>query len=213
MRKRPALALAALLAALVLATAGCSAPDAASDAEPTSTWSSGSQAETPATPDATDAEVADEQPAQQEDVSHGLPHRGMSAELIDATWLGAHDDTGDVVQGGQLTGCVPYNWRAQNGTGDMVFAAYVRDGEVIRVSKFNMGTDYWIDAGRRSRALPDRAASGAQAASGGAGWSPSEDPQDYGSPEEYADNAQGEFAAHGSADPWNEAYNYWEDND
>ena len=157
---------------------------------------------------ATDATGQTDQQQLQEDVSTRLPYVGMSANLIDSTYLGAHDSQGDQITGGQLRGSVPYTWYAQNGTGDMLFTAYVKDGKVIKVAKFNLSKNYWSNGD-----LPDRTASGEAKASSGATsstFTPSADPEDYDTPEEYADEAQGEFAAAGSTDAWNDAYAYWE---
>lgn len=206
-----------LLAALALLLAGCSAADTTdASADSAAATTTGSTKE-PATTQSSDTQAATstaatDQTTQEEDVSHQLPYEGMSGGLIDKTWLGPHDDTDKMVQGGQLKGSIPYQWRAQNGTGDMVFTAYVRDGIVIKVSKFNMNTTYWIDASGHARSLPDRSASGASTSSSGSVWTPTEDPSDYSSPDEYADNAEDEFAAHGCSNPWDEAYAYWEGN-
>ena len=158
---------------------------------------------------ATDSSAQANQQQAQEDVSNRLPYVGMSASLIDSTYLGAHEKQGDQVTGGQLRGSVPYTWYAQNGTGDMLFSAYVKDGRVIKVAKFNLSKNYWSNG-----SLPDRTASGeAKASSGSAdsgAFTPSADPEDYDTPEAYADEAQGEFAAAGSADSWNDACAYWE---
>ena len=92
---------------------------------------------------ATDATGQTDQQQLQEDVSTRLPYVGMSASLIDSTYLGVHDSQGDQITGGQLRGSVPYTWYAQNGTGDMLFTAYVKDGQVIKVAKFNLSKNYW----------------------------------------------------------------------
>lgn len=56
----------------------------------------------------------------------------------------------------------------------------------------------------------DRTASGARVDGGATQFVPNEDPSDYDSPDEYADAAEDEFAAHGSSNSWQEAFDYWE---
>lgn len=143
-------------------------------------------------------------------IDEGLPFIDMDASLIDQTWLGAHDEEGEVITGGGLfAGGTPYCWRAWNGTGDRVFEAIVRDGRVIKVNKDNLGKNYWAVPGQiLDRELPDRTASGAQVDRGSCGSIP-DDPTDYDSPDEYADNNSYAFAANGASDPWQSAYDYW----
>lgn len=143
-------------------------------------------------------------------IAEGLPFKDMDASLIDQTWLGVHDEKGEVISGGSLfSGGIPYCWRAQNGTDDMVFEAIVRDGRVIKVSKYNQGSNYWAVPGQiLGRDLPDRTASGAMVDKGARGAVP-DDPTDYASPDEYADNNEAAFASNGASDPWQSAYDYW----
>lgn len=145
-------------------------------------------------------------------IAESMPYIGMPEELIGDTWLGTPDQVDDpVAGGGLLVGSVPYRWCAENGTGDVVFTAYVRDGEVVKVSKELEGTTYWRTPGSAvSSYYPDLAASGEAVEKKTPGLP--EDPMDYSSPNEYADNAQGWFLANGSEDPWYDAYRYWEDN-
>ena len=142
-------------------------------------------------------------------IAEGLPFKDMDEGLIDQTWLGMHDKVGDPIEGGLFDGGVTYTWLAQNGTGDAVFSAIVVDGRVVKVDKCNMGCNYWAVPGKiLSRELPDRTASGAWVDTGATTPQP-EDPTDYDSPEEYADNNEGVFAANGASDPWQSAYDYW----
>ena len=145
-------------------------------------------------------------------IAESMPYIGMPEGLIGDTWLGTPDQVDDpVAGGGLLAGSVPYRWCAENGTGDVVFTAYVRDGEVVKVSKELEGTTYWRTPGSAvSSYYPDLAASGEAVEKKTPGLP--EDPMDYSSPNEYADNAQGWFLANGSEDPWYDAYRYWEDN-
>lgn len=143
-------------------------------------------------------------------IAEGLPFKDMDASLIDQTWLGVHDEKGEIISGSSLfSGGTPYYWRAQNGTDDLVFEAIVRDGRVIKVSKFNQGRNYWAVPGQiLGRDLPDRTASGAMVDKGTLSAVP-DDPTDYASPEEYADNNEAAFASNGASDPWQSAYDYW----
>lgn len=146
-------------------------------------------------------------------IADSMPYIGLPEELIDKTWLGEHDIVDEVVGGsGLLAGSVPYRWCAENGTGDIVFTAYVRDGEVIKVNKNMLWSDYWsVPDSFTSLDYPDLDASGERVE-----VEPlignREDPLDYDTPEEYADNAEDWFRANGSEDPWDDAYRYWEDN-
>ena len=155
-------------------------------------------------------------------ISESLPYKGMDVAFIDETWLGEHDGEGDAVGGtGSKAGSIPYYWLADNGTGDKVFTAYVRDGKVIAVNRDNSSTDYWRSEDG-SYDYPDLDASGERVDGDGDGGGDDdddssahvtlEDPLDYDSPEEYADNAYKDFEALGSDDPWDDAYEYWEDN-
>lgn len=143
-------------------------------------------------------------------ISEGLPFKDMDTSLIDQTWLGVHDEKGEIISGGSLfSGGTPFYWRAQNGTDDLVFEAIVRDGRVIKVSKFNQGRNYWAVPGQiLGRDLPDRTASGAMVEKGSLDVVP-DDPTDYASPKEYADNNETAFASNGASDPWQSAYDYW----
>ena len=143
-------------------------------------------------------------------IAEGLPFKDMDASLIDQTWLGVHDEKGEVIDGNSLfSGGTPYYWRAQNGTNDVVFEAIVRDGRVIKVSKYNQGRNYWAVPGQiLGRDLPDRTASGAMVDKDALDAVP-DDPTDYASPEEYADNNEAAFASNGASGPWQSAYDYW----
>lgn len=142
-------------------------------------------------------------------IAEGLPFKDMDGSLIDQTWLGEHDEMGEPIDGGLFAGGISYTWNAQNGTDDAVFSAIVVDGRVAKVSKCNMGRNYWAVPGSLSgRELPDRTASGAQVDTSAAGRQP-EDPTDYDSPEAYADNNEDAFRANGAEDPWQSAYDYW----
>lgn len=143
-------------------------------------------------------------------IAEGLPFKDMDSSLIDQTWLGVHDEEGEVISCGSLfSGGTPYYWRAQNGTDDVVFGAIVRDGRVIKVSKYNQGSNYWAVPGQiLGRDLPDRTASGAMVDKGTLDAVP-DDPTDYASPDEYADNNEAAFASNGASDPWQSAYDYW----
>lgn len=145
-----------------------------------------------------------------ENVAERLPYIGLPESLIDKTWLGVPDRVGEVIDGGKFEGGTPYYWNAQNGSGDLLFDAIVVDGVVVNVSKYNLAKNYWCDAAGTMRVLPDRTASGAQVDGGTTQFVPQEDPSDYDSPDEYADAAEDEFAAHGSSNSWQEAFDYWE---
>ena len=147
-----------------------------------------------------------------ENVAERLPYIGLPESLIDKTWLGVPDRVGEVIDSGKFKGGTPYYWNAQNGSGDMLFDAIVVDGVVVNVSKYNLAKNYWCDATGTIRMLPDRTASGAQVDGGTRQFVPQEDPSDYDSPDEYADAAEDEFAAHGSSNPWQDAFDYWESN-
>lgn len=145
-----------------------------------------------------------------ESVAELLPYIGLPESLIDKTWLGAPDRVGEAIDGGKFKDGTPYYWNAQNGSGDLLLDAIVVDGVVVNVSKYNLAKNYWCDAADTMRVLPDRAASGARVDGGATQLDPNEDPSDYDSPDEYADAAEDEFADHGSSNPWQEAFDYWE---
>lgn len=146
-------------------------------------------------------------------LSESLPYVDMPEEAIDATWLGPHDVMDPVIlDGGLLEGSVPYRWCAENGSGDVVFTAYVRNGRVIKVNKDNSHTTYWRNQGEQTTFdLPDLHASGEHVE-----VEPLEgnmpDPLDYTNGEQYADAAEEWFRRHGSEDPWNDALDYWDGN-
>ena len=145
-------------------------------------------------------------------ISESMPYVGMDAKFIDVTWMGEHDGTDEVLDSGKWEGGTPYYWLADNDTGDRVFTAIVLDGEVAKVNKDNSYLDYWYDPDSiLTLDYPDMDAAGER---------PEDDDDDadypdtddYSSAEEYADEAQGDFEAAGSDDPWNDAYDYWWDN-
>ena len=141
------------------------------------------------------------------DLAEKLPYQGMNAFWIDQTWLGPHDEYDDVpIEGGQKEGATTYMWKAKNGTNDTIFYAYVRDYEVIAVSKGYSATDYWPDLWGK----PDLYASGKARPPS----IPSErpDPADYDDPDDYADDAEAWYTAHGSDDPYADAVEDWEAN-
>lgn len=146
-------------------------------------------------------------------IAESMPYIGLPEELIDRTWLGEHDIVDEVIGGsGLLAGSVPYQWCAENGTDDIIFTAYVRDGEVIKVNKNMLWSNYWsVPDSFTSLDYPDLDASGERVEVEPL-MGNREDPLDYDTPEEYADNAEDWFRANGSEDPWDEAYRYWEDN-
>lgn len=143
-------------------------------------------------------------------VAELLPYIGLPESLIDKTWLGAPDRVGEVIDGGKFKDGTPYYWNAQNGSGDLLFDAIAVDGVVVNVSKYNLAKNYWRDAAGEMRVLPDRTASEARIDAGAIPLVPQEDPSDYASPDEYADATEDEFAARGSSDPWQDAFDYWE---
>lgn len=214
------LAVATALLCLVACSPAASEPsgDGASSAQEKA--GSSSSVHTAAEIEAMLAELKSEQEPEQEPalterpdgkaIAEGLPFKDMDASLIDQTWLGAHDEEGEVITGGSLlAGGTPYYWRAWNGTGDRVFEAIVRDGRVIKVSKDNLGRNYWAVPGQiLGRELPDRTASGAMVDKDALTAVP-DDPTDYNSPDEYADDNEAVFASNGASDPWQSAYDYW----
>lgn len=157
-----------------------------------------------------EAGVVPDAGATAESVAGRLPYIGLPESLIDKTWLGVPDWVGEVIDSGKFEGGTPYYWNAQNGSGDLLFDAIVVNGVVVNVSKYNLAKNYWLDADGAMRALPDRTASGAMVDADTAPFVPQEDPSDYDSPDEYADDAEDEFAAHGSSNPWQDAFDYWE---
>ncbi len=196
------------IAVCLVALAGCSS---AGDNVAQTTWEKdfSSQTQTSETSGQEAANPQEDAAAQSSTVSVGnrLPYVGMSGDLIDATWLGPASGVGDKTEGGKFAGSTPYYWRAQNGTNDLVFSAYVKDGEVVMVAKFNTSKNYWGSAGGSSvlsRELPDLYASGetvekdASAAQDGKpdadGW---DDPDDYAKA-----NAD-------AFDSYDAAYDYW----
>lgn len=202
MKKR---ALLPFAAALAIALAGCGAqaaspqPSPAEDADPAPVSAPAPTAPVPSQGQADPQEPSEPLP----DVSGKLPYIGMPAELIDATWLGPADEVADAVEGtGLLAGSVPYRWRAENGTGDLVFTAYVRDGEVLKVVKENLGKDYWKQPGSAvTRDFPDLGGEGGQVGGGASPRVP--DPEDYDNAEDYANAAASAFGS------WDAAHDHW----
>lgn len=145
-------------------------------------------------------------------IAESLPYEGMDVKFIDLTWLGEHDGTetdDDETQ---------YYWLADNDTGDRVFTAYVVDGVVDTTFRNNAGTNYWKDE-EEDFDYPDLDASGEDVKrdygdddDDSSANITLEDPLDYNTPEEYADNAYKDFEALGYDDPWDAAFEYWEDN-
>lgn len=192
-------------AALAIALAGCGAqaaspqPSPAEDADPAPVSAPAPTAPVPSQGQSEPQEPSEPLP----DVSGKLPYIGMPAELIDATWLGPADEVADAVEGtGLLAGSVPYRWRAENGTDDLVFTAYVRDGEVLKVVKENLGKDYWKQPGSAvTRDFPDLGGEGGQVGGGASPRVP--DPEDYDDAEDYANAAAGAFGSRDAAhDHW-----------
>lgn len=202
MKKR---ALLPFVAALAIALAGCGAqaaspqPSPAEDADPAPVSAPAPMASVPSQGQADPQEPSEPLP----NVSGKLPYIGMPAELIDATWLGPADEVADAVEGtGLLAGSVPYRWRAENGTGDLVFTAYVRDGEVLKVVKENLDKDYWKQPGSAvTRDFPDLGGEGGQVGGGASPRVP--DPEDYDDAEDYANAAAGAFGS------WDAAHDHW----
>ena len=190
-------------AALAIALAGCGVqassqqPSPAKDAVP-------APVSAPAAPTSSQDQAKPQMPSEPlPDVSGELPYIGMPAELIDATWLGPADEVADAVEGtGLLAGSIPYRWHARNGTGDLVFSAYVRDGVVLKVVKENLGKDYWKQPGSAvTRDFPDLGGEGEQVGGGASPRVP--DPEDYDDAEDYADAAAGAFGS------WDAAHDHW----
>lgn len=128
----------------------------------------------------------------------------MPAELLDKTWLGAPERTGEIIDGGLFDGGVTYYWYSSNGLHDVLFSATVRDGEVINVAKWNTGRNYW----EGYWGLPNRDASGEVVKATAPTY---ESPYDYDSPDDYADTAEDYFRWLGCDDPYDAAYQHWED--
>ncbi len=150
------------------------------------------------------------------DISEGLPFKGMDVSLLDQTWLGAHDEEGEQIQGGLYDGGTSYRWLARNGTGDRVFSAIALDGVVAQVTKENLSKDYWANPGSvMPKELPDREAAGTAVVASGSSPIPeeapdgAEDPLDYDDPEDYADANERAFELQGTKDAWQAAYEYW----
>ncbi|MDO4848251.1 MAG: hypothetical protein Q4B45_00560 [Coriobacteriia bacterium] len=166
--------------------------DSDSSADKGSSVAQGPSSTASATPGGGDAEPA-------LDVSDKLPYKGMPAEYIDQTWLGPADEMGDRISGGKYSGGAPYYWCARNGTDDLVFAAYVKDGEVAGVAKFNLGKNYW-DGGSE---YPDLEASGEAADKHGSAQAAKPDPDGWDDAEDYANANSSYFKS------WEEAHDYW----
>lgn len=137
-------------------------------------------------------------------VEESLPWQGMPAELLDKTWLGTPERTGEIIDGGLFDGGVTYYWYSTNGLHDVLFSATVRDGEVINVAKWNTGRNYW----EGYWGLPNRNASGEAVKAAAPTY---ESPYDYDSPDDYADTAEDYFRWLGCDDPYDAAYQHWED--
>jgi hypothetical protein len=170
-----------------------------------------------------DASENDERVSQEEldDLAGKLPYVGMKESLIDKTWLGMPKNSARVGYGVPTTSKYEYYWYSTNGKNEKLFSAYVCYGVVVDVSKWQTLTNYWMNADGTSKDLPDRDASGnrvvsssssSKSTSSSSKTTPKEDPTDYSTPEEYADNAQKDFESKGSKDGWKDAYEYWEDN-
>ena len=86
-----------------------------------------------------------------------------------------------------------------------MFAAIAQGGQIVKVNKYLTSTNYWPTI----FGLPDLTASG-EATPKPEPFKP--DPLDYSSPEDYADEAEPWFEYHGYDDPWNAAYQDWEEN-
>lgn len=152
-----ALALALALALTASLALGCArGEDAATRRQPAAAQPMGSTAaseeaaepEPPRTPDGTP-------------LSEALPYEGLAIWDIDKTWLGPHDEQGEP-EGAYGGDVVPYYWHADNGTGDRVFCAYVRESRVVKVKKIGKDTTYWALEGDpyATRDLPDLTSSG-----------------------------------------------------
>lgn len=134
----------------------------------------------------------------------------MSARYIDSTELGAHNDGEEVLADGRWKGGTAYYWSAYS-TGDRVFSAIVKGGEVVKVNKYNTYKNYWADGSFMGKDFPDMNASGERVEKSSS-TSSSELPNVYGydDPSLFADDAEDYFRQMGSSDPWQDAYAYWE---
>ncbi len=138
------------------------------------------------------------------DVSEKLPYKGMPASVIDQTWLGPADEVGEELDGGACKGGVPYYWHARNGTGDLVFIAYVKDDEVISVAKLNLSKNYWGDGSSvLGNDLPDLDASGETVNGGTSSGAAKPGPDGWDDAEDYANANSSSF------DSWDEAHDFW----
>lgn len=141
-----------------------------------------------------------------EELSDRLPYIGLPADLVDSTWLGPHSSESEPVESGMLEGATPYHWVAHDGT--QIFAAYIRDGKVIKVAKFYVGTDYWNAADGSDLDKPNLDGTGTQIDN----RLPPQlvDPEDFDNAEDYADNAADYFEYYGAKDPWMAAVDFWD---
>ena len=234
LRRGMAIVIAVVLAACVFAMPSCANSNAgqtsansqqSSGDEDSGSGSADATSSGTSTGTASDAGNNDEQVSQEEldDLAGKLPYVGMKESLIDKTWLGMPKNSARVGYGVPTTSKYEFYWYSTNGKNEKLFSAYVCYGVVVDVSKWQTSTDYWMNADGTSKDLPDREASGKRIASGTSSSSsksssstgkttPKEDPSDYSTPEEYADNAQKDFESKGSKDGWKDAYEYWEDN-
>lgn len=136
---------------------------------------------------------------------------GMDSSLIDETELGPHDGDPKRIDGGLWKGGYSYYWCARNGTGGQVFSAIVKDDEVVKVNRFNTAKDYWNDGTVLGHDSPDLYAAGAEVPRDT--LPPQlDDPVDYATPEEFADNNEGYFQYYGYDNPWEATFEYWEGN-
>lgn len=164
-----------------------------------------------------DDELEDEEESEfydeDEDLSDSLPYTGMSADLIDETYLGAHDDEGDIVEGGSKEGSFPYYWLAYNGE-DRIFTAYVDidTNRVVGTFRNNTDKDYWYDeSSGEVLDLPNLDGEGERAEDDEDVPLRLESPSKYDDPGDFADANEDYFEAQGYDDPWDEAYTYWND--
>ena len=161
----------------------------------------------------TAGESADgEEAASEEDYSDRMPFKGMSEKYIGSTWMGEPDEVSEPSESGQYKGAVTYRWCAPNG--DVIYSATVFEGKVKGTSKIKNHTDYWMDPGSYfagSREFPNLEGTGEYIETSD-GSIAREDPEDYSTPEEYADNAEDWFAQNSYDDPWDAAFEYWEEN-
>lgn len=143
-------------------------------------------------------------------LAQSMPWKGMPTALLGSTYLGEPDETGEVIDGGLLDGGTPHYWRSHNERHERVFEAVVRGGEVIDVSRWNTGRNYWPpETSLRASALPILDASGDKNPESGA--APDlPDPNDYDDPDDYEADAEDYFAWLGCEDPAQAAYLYWE---